>query len=145
MMSNTLAQSERTLGERSKVPASERTKGQRRLVPAQKRNAPSTLVLHFSVGHEERSVHTKDGAVDDRVLEVEPRQVVADTNTVGHGEVPVLPEALAVVQDDTLTEVVGRVADELDAVAERLAVRGRFLVPVVGEGERGRDGMEGRE
>jgi hypothetical protein len=38
------------------------------------------LVLHLAVGHEERAVDTEDGTLDDGILEVEARQVVANTN-----------------------------------------------------------------
>jgi len=75
-------------------------------------------------------VDSKDGTMEDRVLEVEAGEIVTDTDTIGDGEVPVLPESFSVVQDDALAEVVGSVADELDAVAERLAVGRRFFIPV---------------
>ena len=61
---------------------------------------------------------------------MEACEVVADTDSVGDSEVPVLPEAFAIIKDDALTKVVRSVADKLDAVAERLAVRDGFLVPV---------------
>jgi hypothetical protein len=61
---------------------------------------------------------------------MEPRQVVADTNTIGDSKVPVVPESLAIVEDDALAEVVRSVADELDAVTERLGVGDGLLVPV---------------
>lgn len=96
-------------------------------------------------------MNSEDGAMDDRcesvlsqrqsseakerrtVLEVESSEVVADTDAIGDGEVPVLPESLAVVEDDALAEVMRRVADELDAVPKRLAVSDGFLVPVAPE------------
>lgn len=74
-------------------------------------------------------MHPKYRTVDDRVLEVESGEVVPDANAVRDGEVPVLPEPLAVVKDDALAKVVRRVADELEAAPEGFAVRDRLLVP----------------
>lgn len=40
---------------------------------------------------------SKDGTVNDRVLEVEAREIVSDSDAVRDRKVPVLPEAFSVV------------------------------------------------
>jgi hypothetical protein len=99
-------------------------------VLGERSKVPSTLGLHLSVDHEERSMHSEDGAMDDRVLEVESSEVVSDSNAVCDGEVPVVPESFSVVEDDALSEMVRSVANELHAVTERLSVSNGLLVPV---------------
>jgi hypothetical protein len=99
-------------------------------VLGERTKVPGTLVLHLTVGHEEGTVDSEDGTMDDGVLEMETGEVVTDTDTVGDGEVPVVPVTGSVVENDTLSEVVRSVTDELDAVAERFGVGNGFLVPV---------------
>ena len=52
---------------------------------------PRALVFHLSVRHQERSVNSEDGTVDDRVLEMETREIVTDTDTIRDREVPIVP------------------------------------------------------
>lgn len=91
---------------------------------------PGTLVLHLAVGEQEGAVNTKDWPFDDRVLEVEPGEIVSDTDAVGDGKVPVLPVPFTVVENDALSEVVRGVADKVEAAADRLGIGDGLFVHV---------------
>lgn len=75
-------------------------------------------------------MHSKDGSMNDRVLEMESSEIISYTDTICDGEVPVVPESFSVVENDSLSEVMRCVSDEVDTVAERLSIGNRFFVPV---------------
>lgn len=73
-------------------------------------------------------MNTKDWSFNDCILEVESSQIVSYTNTICHGEIPIVPVPFTVVQDDTLSEVVGSVTDKVEAAAYSLWVSNGLFV-----------------
>jgi hypothetical protein len=55
---------------------------------------------------------------------------VDEPRTYRNSKVPIAPETFTVVQNHTLTKVVGRIPDELDTPPERFTVRDGFFVHV---------------
>ena len=67
--------------------------------------------------------------MNDGILEVESREIVSNSDTIGNGKVPVVPESFSVVQNDSLTEMMRSVANKLEAMSKRFSVRDRLLIP----------------
>lgn len=101
-------------------------------------------------------MNSEDWSTDEGVLKMETSEIVTDTNSVCNGEVPVVPVTyqdrstqemssirkekgsakkggqltFSVVKNDTLTELMRSVTNELDAVSKRFSISSRFFIPV---------------
>jgi hypothetical protein len=76
-------------------------------------------------------VSTKDWIVEVGVLELEPREIITDTNGIRNSEEPVLPVLVLVVNDDALAPVVVcLVPDEFEDPLHRLVVNDRLFIEV---------------
>jgi hypothetical protein len=73
-------------------------------------------------------MNAEDRSLNDSILEMETCEIISNTNTICYCKVPILPITFTIVKNDTLTEMMRSITNEINASSYGFSICDGFFV-----------------